>query len=152
MNNISDLLNLNQVRSVLTVSPADLPDSLLADYGLEDDLEYDLDSKLETWKDLSEPSYVRSLRLYVKYRAASIVATTAQVFVLKKNTDGSNEGQRSDKDGYLWMSKRFADKADEVMEDLLEDLELNVGVTQVDLVGKSVPSRDPIVEPREDVS
>lgn len=149
---VSDLLNLNQVRSVLTVSPADLPDSVMLDYGLEDDIGADLDSKLVGWSDLIEESNIRTLRLYVKYRAASIIATTAQVFILKKSTDGSNEGQRSDADGFLWLTRRFAEKADEIMASLLEDLEISVGVTDIELVGRSVPSRDPIVEPREDVS
>ena len=61
-------------------------------------------------------------------------------------------GQRSDRDGFLWLAGSLAGRADAVMDDLLADLDLSIGVGQVDLVGKSVPSRDPIVEPRDNVS
>lgn len=152
MTSISDLLNLSQVRSVLTVSPSDLPDSVLESYGLEDDIEAILDSRLENWREFEDVKHLRSLRLFTKFKAASIVAVTAQLFVLKKNTDGSNEGQRSDKDGFLWLSKSLSDRADAVMGELLEDLELSGEGVSFDLVGKSVPTRDPITEPREDVS
>lgn len=130
----------------------DLPDSVLEGYGLEDDIEALLDSRLETWRELEEPKHLRSLRLYTKFKAASIVAITAQLFVLKKNSDGSNEGQRSDKDGFLWLSKSLSDKAEAVMGQLLEDLELAGQEATFDLVGRSIPTRDPIVEPRENVS
>lgn len=152
MIDISDLLDLQQVRNILTVSPADLPDEVLNGYGLEDDVEAALDKRLETWRTLVDDKHIRSLRLYIKYKAAALVALTAPVFVLKKSTDGSNEGQRSDRDGFLWLAGSLASRADAVMDDLLADLDLSVGVGQVDLVGKSVPSRDPIVEPRDNVS
>lgn len=152
MNQISDLLQLNQVRGILTVSSADLPDEILADYGLEDDLEAILDKKLETWRELSELKHLRSLRLFVKYKAASLVALTAPVFVMKKMSDGANEGQRSDRDGFLWLSQSLSDRADSVMDELLGELGEDISVGMISLVGKSEPTRDPITEPREDVS
>ena len=152
MINISDLLDLQQIRNVLTVSPSDLPDNVLNGYGLEDDVEAALDKRLGTWRTLVDDKHIRSLRLYTKYKAASLVALTAPVFVLKKSTDGSNEGQRSDRDGFLWLAGSLASRADAVMDDLLEELGMTVNAGQIDLVGKSVPSRDPIVEPRDNVS
>lgn len=150
MNEISDLLDVQQVRNILTVSEEDLPDSVLVGYGLEDDLSADLDKKLENWQALTEAKHLRSLRLYVKYKASAIVALTAPIFVLKKNTDGSNEGQRSDRDGYLWLANSLNGRADTVMTELKEDLGANDSVVGMDLVGKSSPSRDPITQPREE--
>lgn len=152
MNLISDLLKLPQVRSILTVSPVDLPDELLAEYGLEDDIAADLDRRLPQWAGLTDVNQVRSLRLYVKYRAAAIIAVTAPIFVMKKSTDGSNEGQRSDADGFLWLADTLNGKADAVLNELLEELGIDVSVEPFNLVGKSEPTRDPITEPREDVS
>lgn len=152
MTQIYDLLILPQVRSVLTVSPADLPDSVLEGYGLEDDLQADLDRRLPQWETLTTDSHLRQLRMYVKYRAAALIAVTAPIFVLKKSSDGSNEGQRSDRDGFLWLADELNAKADEILADMLEELDLTIGVEPFELVGKSTPSRDPITEPREDVS
>lgn len=152
MNLISDLLQLSQVRSVLTVSPVDLPDEVLADYGLEDDISADLDRRLPSWASLTEVKHLRSLRLFVKYRAAAMVAVTAPIFVLKKSTDGSNEGQRSDRDGFLWLADNLNGRADAVLNELLVELGEDVSVEPFELVGKSVPARDPITEPRENVS
>ncbi len=150
MNEISDLLDVQQVRNILTVSEEDLPDSVLVGYGLEDDLSADLDKKLENWQALTEAKHLRSLRLYVKYKASAIVALTAPIFVLKKNTDGSNEGQRSDRDGYLWLANSLNGRADTVMTELKEDLGANDSVVGMELVGKSTPARDPITQPREE--
>lgn len=149
MNLISDLLQLNQVRSVLTVSPVDLPDEVLSEYGLEDDLSADLDRRIPSWASITEDKQLRSLRLYVKYRAAALIAVTAPIFVLKKSTDGSNEGQRSDRDGFLWLAEDLNGRADAILNELLEELGEDIGSEPFDLVGKSEPSRDPITEPRD---
>lgn len=149
MNLISDLLRLDQVRSVLTVSPVDLPDEVLEGYGLEDDLAADLDSRLPSWETLNDSSHLRSLRMFVKYRAAALIAVTAPVFVLKKSTDGSNEGQRSDRDGFLWLAENLNARANAILSGLLEELGEDVEVEPFELVGKSIPARDPITEPRD---
>lgn len=149
MNLISDLLRLDQVRSVLTVSPVDLPDEVLEGYGLEDDLAADLDARLPSWETLNDSSHLRSLRMFVKYRAAALIAVTAPVFVLKKSTDGSNEGQRSDRDGFLWLAENLNARANAILSELLEELGEDVEVEPFELVGKSIPARDPITEPRD---
>lgn len=146
--NISDLLDLDQVRAVLTVSEADLPDDTLEQFGLEDELEDILDKRLPEWSGITIPKFERKLRIFTKYQAAAILALTAPIFVLKKMTDGANEGQRSDKDGLRWLVDELQGKADTVMDDLLEELGIEVGTTNVQLVGISTPSRDPITEPR----
>lgn len=149
---ISDLLVIAQVRNVLTVSEADLPEEVLVGFGLEDELEDVIASKIPTWSEISVPSQLRKLRLFTKYKAAAIVALMAPVFILKKMTDGSNEGQRSDRDGFRWLAEDLGAKADSLMEELLEDLGMAVTVLPFELVGRVTPERDPITEPREDVS
>ena len=148
MLDISDLLDLDQVRAVLTVSEADLPNETLEDYGLEDELEDILDRRLPTWSEIDKPKLQRKLRIFVKYKAAATIALMAPVFLLKKMTDGANEGQRSDKDGFRWLADELNGRAEEAMADILDELgeELVYGVGE--LVGKSEPLRDPITEPR----
>lgn len=145
---VSDLVDLNQIRAVLTVSPADLPDSVLMSFGFEDELEDALDSKLPSWSETDNPKHQRKLRLYSKYFCAATVATTAPVFILKKTTDGSNEGQRSDKDGFRWLAEELQGKADAVMDELLDELGEQRTIEPIQLVGVSSPQRDPITEPR----
>lgn len=145
---VSDLVDLNQIRAVLTVSPADLPDSVLQGFGLEDELEDVLDSKLPSWSETDNPKHQRKLRLFSKYKCAASIALMAPVFILKKMTDGSNEGQRMDKDGLRWLAEELQGKADALMDELLDDLGQQRTVTAIDLVGVSTPQRDPITEPR----
>jgi hypothetical protein len=149
---ISELVDPFQIRSVLTVSEADLPNEVLIGFGLEDEVADVLDSLVPTWSELVDPKQMRKLRLYSKYKAAAIVAVMAPVFILKKMSDGSNEGQRSDRDGFRWLSRELEDKANSIMEELLEDLGLSVTVEPFELVGRVTPERDPITEPRDDVS
>lgn len=144
--NLMDLLTPDRIRSVLTVSPSDLPDSVIMSYGLEDDIGVELDTRMPNWSTVSDSVTLRKLRLFVKYRAAAIVAATAPVFILKKSTDGNNEGQRSDKDGFLWLSDRLNKKADKIIADLIG---ADVSSYSFSLVGRVIPARDPVTEPRE---
>lgn len=147
---VDDILSPLQIRVVLTVSEADLPDEVLLGFGLEDELEDVLDKKLPTWEGLSERTHVRKLRMFSKYYCASVVARQAPVFILKKMTDGANEGQRSDRDGFRWLADELAGRAAGILDDLLEELDLKEGSDPVELVGRVIPLRDPITEPRED--
>lgn len=147
---LSSLVEFNQIRSVLTVSEADLPEDTLTHYGLEDDLGYFLDKHLIGWEDYDAvDSLHRKLKVLVKYKAAALVATTAPVFVLKKMTDGSNEGQRSDRDGFLWLAEKLNKKVTDVLNDILIELGQESWTLAPSLVGRSIPTRDPITEPRE---
>ena len=147
---IDDIFSPIQVRFLLTVSEADLPDEVLMQYGLEDELGARLDKKLPTWATLTDSGHVRSLRMYARYYCVSVVARLAPVFVLKKMTDGANEGQRMDKEGLRWLADELAGRADEILNDLLEDLDIDVPAEGVQLVGRVVPLRDPITDPREE--
>lgn len=147
---LPELISPAQIRSILTVSEADLPDETLSGYGLEDDVAIFLDSKLTAWEDFDAvPTLHRKLRVLVKYKAAAIVAVTAPVFILKKMTDGSNEGQRSDKDGFVWLQAKLEAKVQESLDGILDELGTNYDNYTISFVGRSIPSRDPITEPRE---
>lgn len=149
--NILDLTSTEQIRSVLTVSETDLPDSVLDGYGLEDDLGADLDNRLPTWGDvvLAGGANLRRLRLMAKYYCAGTVARMAQIFVLKKDTDGSNEGQRSDKDGWMWVSASLLAQAEVHLNAIKDDLGLSQDVaTPYSVIGRVTPTRDPITTPR----
>lgn len=147
---IGDLLDLDVVRNILTVSRADLPDSTIQGYGLEDDLGVVLDKFIPDWEDLDElvdAKFVRKIKIYVKYKAASLVAVTAPVFILKKMTDGNNEGQRSDKDGFLWLKDDLNARAQEALDDILDELGVITSSTFT-LTSVVTPARDVITEPR----
>lgn len=153
-----ELTSIDQIRSVLTVSAADLPDRVILGYALEDDLGAMFDKALpDLWEPLiagGTPAQQRKLKLVAKYFCAGTLAKTAQVFVLKKFTDGSNEGQRSDKDGWLWMSERLLGQAAATLDELIDELlPPEPSVMPYSQVSVSIPDRDPITTPRpENVS
>lgn len=146
---ISDLLDLDQIRAVLTVSEADLPDDVMEDFGLADEIEDILDDRVPLWSEIVLPKLQRKLRVFVKYKAAATLALMAPVFVLKKMTDGANEGQRSDRDGFRWLAEELDAKAEKALAGLLEELDVEVFPGYSELVGVVNPLRDPITEPRE---
>lgn len=149
MNVLSDLFDVAQVRDVLAVSEADLPMDTLNGFGLEDEIADALDTACPNWETLEQVRHIRKLRLYCKYKAASIVAVMAPVFILKKMSDGANEGQRSDKDGFRWLADELAGKANKIMDDLLDELGENTAAPAINLSGTVKPDRDPITEPRD---
>ena len=147
------LTSTEQIFAILTLDldGEDLTVETVDGYGLIDDLTIALESQLPTWADVlatGKPVNQARLRSFAKYFCAGTLAVSAQVFVLKKATDGNNEGQRSDKDGWTFLSEKFLAKASGFMEDLLEDLELTPEVTLTPMVSLSTPDRDVIVDPR----
>ena len=145
------LTTTEQILNVLTVDEEDLSQDQIDGYGLIDDLTIDLVSQLPTWADVlatGSPVNQARLRSYAKYFCAGTLAVSAQVFVLKKATDGNNEGQRSDKDGWEFLSLKFLSKAQAFMDDLLDDLGLTPSVTITPIIGRVIPDRDVITEPR----
>lgn len=145
---VLNLTSFDQIRGVLTVSPADLPDTVLASYGLEDDLGADLDSWAAGWSSVADPAQGRLLRLYAKYFCAGTVARTAQVFVLTKASDGSNEGQRSDADGFLWLSESLLGKASGFKDQFLALAGTSAPSQRMTFASRVSPGRDPITEAR----
>ena len=145
---VLDLTTFDQIRGVLTVSPADLPDSVLASYALEDDLGADLDAWATGWSSVVDPAQSRLLRLYAKYFCAGTVAKTAQVFVLTKKSDGSNEGQRSDSEGFLWMAESLLSRAAAIKSQFLDLIGGSEPGAWVSVTGVVRPVRDPVTESR----
>lgn len=147
-----DLLGLTsteQVRNVLTVSQEDLPDEVIQGFGLEDDLQTDLEGWVPEWESITEDSQARRLRLYAKYFCAATIATMARVFILKKSTDGSNEGQRSDVDGFADLADLLMGKASAHRKAL--ETALGRGETPgFTMVSRLSPARDVITQARSD--
>lgn len=145
-----DLTSNAQIRALFTTTDSNLDDDMLDNYGLDDELGLALDS-LPGWDEPTISDKVkRLLRLFAKYFCAAQVAKTAAVFILKKETDGSNEGQRSDKDGYDFLFDRFSGEAGKYLALLQAELSIDPGPVAVPLaLTRVVPTRDPITEPRE---
>ena len=146
-----DLTTTSQIRAVLTVSETDLPDEVIEGYGLDDDLGSLLDKNLPTWSVIAAASgpNARRLRLVAKYYCAGTIARMAQLFVLKKDTDGSNEGQRSDKDGWMWVAASLLGQAERYLNEIKDDLSLPQADANFTVFSRVIPTRDPITEPRE---
>lgn len=152
-----DLLGLTtteQVRSVLTVSEHDLPLETMAGYALDDDLAADLQEWLPDWGTVVPEADVenrRLLRLFSKYFCAATLAGVLPLFALKKVSDGSNEGQRSDVEGFSSLRWGLLEKADRNKSKLLAALEKeSAEPARYALVGRVVPARDVITEARSD--
>lgn len=149
------LTSFAQVRGVLTVSSADLPDEVMQGFGVEDDLAEELHGWLPDWATVlaeSDERKTRLLRLYAKYLCASLFAGTAEVFVLTKISDGSNEGQRSG-EGLEELATKLKAKAAGYRasyEELVSGQ--SRGPTSYTLISRVTPARDPVTEAREDVS
>lgn len=148
---ITQLIDYDTLRAVLTVSVSELPDALLESYHVEDDVAAELDERVPEWGSIADEKPLRQLRLFAKYAAAATVAVTASVFVLKKETDGNNEGQRSDKDGFAYISVAMRAKAEAALSTLLDLLNMPEGVDYAELLTRSPPNRDIITTSREDV-
>lgn len=144
-----DLTTAEQIRNVLTVTKSELTDAQIEGYGLDDDLGVMLDKHVPTWESITDVKQVRLLRMVAKYFCAGTLAGTAQLFVLKKETDGSNEGQKSDKDGFSWLAGHLLGKCQAALQELIEELGEVVPPTIFLVASRVVPTRDPITEPRE---
>lgn len=146
------LTTTEQIRAVLTVSETDLPDEVIDTYGIDDDLAEALEGSIPTWEGIivtPDTKNSRRLRLFAKYYCAATLAVMAQTFILKKDTDGSNEGQRSDKDGFAWMAPALLAKANGYVLLIQEDLgTAPEAVSPVSLMTRVVPDRDVITQPR----
>lgn len=158
------LTNTAQIRATLTIGEEDLDDEQIDGYGLDDDLGEALDTALKglaqkspptTWQEIAaEPANPNSrrLRLFAKFFCAGTLAVTAQSFVLKKIADGSNEAQRSDKDGFAWMAPTLFARAQGYLDQLVEDLGITPEpLAPFSIMKRVVPGRDPITEPRSAV-
>lgn len=147
--NILDLTTFDQLRGVLTVSKADLPDKVLAPYGLEDDLQVDLDGWLENWQQVrdSDDRPATLLRLYAKYRCAGWVAASGQNFTLTQFSDGANQGQRSDTEGFQKLREHMEGRANHYRQQL-ETLIHQTTATVLPVMGIASPGRDPVTEGR----
>lgn len=146
---ILGLTSFEQLRGVLTVSTADLPDRVLAPYGLQDDLEADLLVWLPEWQDLDSGSREsRLLKLYAKYRCAAWVAASGQNFTLVQFTDGANAGQRSDTEGFQELRRHLEGRANQYRQQI-EDMLSTVPEDRFrPAMGGASPTRDPVTEGR----
>ena len=146
---ILGLTTFNQVRGVLTVSVRDLPDSVLQNYGLEDDLDVDLGSWLEDYaaKIAANERLAKLVKLYAKYRCAAWLAASGQNFIYTQMSDGTNQAQRSDTEGFQALRIHLESRAmyyrEKAQEELSED-----AIAVAPLFGRVSPTRNPVTEPR----
>ncbi len=147
---LASLISNDQIRGVLTVSEADLSNEALDAYVLADDLGENLDRWLPGWEGTSDTQQARLLRLYAKYFCAATVAATAPVFVLTKQTDGANEGQRSGNEGFRWLADSLMAKALSYRDKLLDLVGEPVSAGEMVFAARVIPTRDPVTEPRSE--
>lgn len=149
MSDILGLTSFDQLRGVLTVSRADVPDAMLTPYALEDDLTVDLEAWLDDWVALRDGGGREAtlLKLYAKYRCAAWLAGTAGNFLLTQYTDGANAGQRADPDveALLAHLEGRAGHYRQALDEALDSAPTAVGPR---LMGRVTPLRDPVTEGR----
>lgn len=148
---VLDLTSFDQIRGVLAVSPNDLPNEILEPYGLEEDLEVDLSGWVGDWQRIRDSGAARQqmmLKLYAKYRCAAWVAAAGQNFMFTRFTDGANEGQRSDAEGFEKLKNHMESRAASYREQLEESLSPTYSASRTTLFGRVTPGRDPVTEGR----
>lgn len=147
-----DLTSTAQIRAVLAAEFEDIEDETIEAQGLEDDLMVALSKALPKWQEVladdQKPANQARLRLFAKYFCAGTIGFMAQVIFLKKSTDGNNESGRSDKDGWEFISQGFMSKALGFIDDILEDLGEAPVIAPMSIIGRVIPTRDPITQPR----
>lgn len=146
---ILGLTNFQQVRGVLTVSVRDLPDSVLENYDLASDLDVDLEGWLGDYasKIAADASLEKLVKLYAKYRCASWLAASGQNFIYTQMSDGTNQAQRSDTEGFQALRLHLEGRARHYQQKAQEKLNEQVSST-LTIFGRATPSRDPVTETR----
>ena len=168
---VDQFISNDTIRAALAVSPADLPDQLIAPLGIGDEIEVYLDDWLADWRNILnnpksiappgtptdpadpfpdgyDPNFYMKvntrLKLWLKYYAAYLVAGGARTFVLKMLTDGNNRSDRFNFDPQE-IEGRMKAKAEQYQDQINELL----GITAVKRVYSqfsNVPSTyDPVV-------
>lgn len=147
---ILGLTSFDQIRGVMTVSTADLPNEALAHYGLEEELKDDLFTWLETWEAIlaADAREANLLKIYAKYRCAGWVAASGQNFTLKQFTDGANAGQRSDTEGFQELRRHLEGRANLYRKRIEELVNVIQEVPFRAAMGIVNPSRNPVLEGR----
>lgn len=143
----------DQIRSsVGGMDNFDMPDSILASWGLEDEVEVDLSGWYPDYDkvNLQESSKQATLlRVYIRNFAAAICCRVGFGFINKSWTDGNGKWERFEGD-WDTLSKELASKAEQVKQRILT--ELGIAATTASLrptmLGISSPDRDPVTEPR----
>lgn len=146
---ILGLTSFNQVRGVLTVSQRDLPDATLEGYGLADDLDVDLESWLGDYatKLAGNQRLNKLVKLYAKYRCAAWLAASGQNFIYTQMSDGTNQAQRSDTEGFQALRHHLESRAGLYQQKANEELSQETA-TLLPMFGGVTPTRDPVTETR----
>lgn len=153
-----NLTTNDQIRALLTIEDDELPDEVLDAYGFEDELADALDVAVPTWSAIvasTEPADERKqrrLRLFAKYFCAGTIARMAQVFMLKSKTDGSNKADRSDKDGWEFISLALLNKAQGYILLITDELGTTPAARVFSVIARVIPDRDVITTPRATVN
>jgi len=92
---VEDLVSFAQIRSVLMCSDIELPNQVLADYNIYDDLAQDLDSWFSDWSSTADE---RKLRLYSKYFCALTILPALENTLLTASSDGTNSASKRNSD------------------------------------------------------
>lgn len=66
------------------------------------------------------------------------------MFVLTKQTDGANEGQRSGNEGFRWLADSLMAKALSYRDKLLELVGEPVSTGEMVFAARVIPTRDPV--------
>lgn len=145
---VTDLISFDQIRSVLTVSKADLPDSILAGYGLEDDLLVELMSWFPNFTEVTDGLVAVKLRLFAKLHCSSLIAKTAPVFVLTRISSGDKTTERNTSESLQYLSGMLASQAQSLKASISADVGLISGLETIEFVSVSKPYRDVVTEER----
>lgn len=147
---VADLISFEQIRAVLTVSKTDLPDKVMQDFGIQDDLLIDLTSWFPSFADTTDELVAVKLRVYTKLFCAATIARTAPIFVLSRITVDDKTSERSSSESYLYLHEMLLSKAVAMKKQILSDI--GSGITsyeELSLVSVNKPYRDVITEARQ---
>ncbi len=153
MSDILGVVSYDTVRALLGLTLEDVDDTALSSFLVEQDVTLDLLKWFPDYTTVLDSSYPDqsklallelSLNAYIKYYSAWIVSFALEGMMLKKLTDGENEGQRSDKINYQQIRDNLRIKAELLKKDISEAVAPDISVSQLSLFSVVTPSYDPV--------
>ena len=144
----------DQVRSSLGgLDDYDLPDDIISNWGLEEEIAVDLDGWYPNHDTVNLDSTAekksRQLRVYIRYLAVAVCIRVGFGYIHKAWTDGSGKYERFEGDWKV-LAAEFAAKAASVKQAIKEDLGIAEATTSLrpTMIGIASPDRDPVTTPR----
>lgn len=156
MSDILGIVSFATLRATVGMSEADADDAVVSSLNLQDEVEISLQGWLpdysaiiaDTWSGgtAEQRDFILiRLKAWTKYFAAATLAVSAPGLLLRRLTDGENEGQRFDNVKPEQIADRLFAKASDFREAIENELDTEEAAATFSMFGVVSPNYDPVV-------